>query len=144
MPMTSDTLAEQRLKVIREHMAAENVYDFDAAIATFAHPRYELVGTGQAFDGEDEVRAYYRQSRTAFPDQRNEIISLRQTGDAVITEFWLMGTHKGPLKTPAGELPATGKAFKVRMSAFFEFDGDKIVCERIYFDRMSILEQLTG
>jgi steroid delta-isomerase-like uncharacterized protein len=141
--MTTGTLAQRRLQTIRDHMAAENTYDFDAAITTFSHPRYELVGTGQVFDGEQDVRAYYRQSRAAFPDQRNEIISLRQMDDAVITEFWLMGTHLGPLTTPGGEMPPTGKAFKVKMSAFFEFEGDKIFCERIYFDRMSILEQLT-
>lgn len=142
--MSPDNLAERRLMTVREHMEAENVYDFDAALGTFDHPRYELVGSQQVFDGPDEVTAYYSQSRTAFPDQRNEIISLRQAGDAVITEFWLLGTHKGPLTIPGGELPPTGKEFKVRMSAFFEFEGDKIVCERIYFDRMSILEQLTG
>ena len=142
--MNDADLAERRLKTVREHMEAENVLDFEAALSTFDHPHYELVGSGQVFDGPDEVRDYYRQSRAAFPDQRNEIISLRQAGDAVITEFWLLGTHEGPLRTPGGELPPTGKPFKVRMSAFFEFDGDKIVCERIYFDRMSILEQLTG
>ncbi|MCA8896886.1 MAG: ester cyclase, partial [Amphiplicatus sp.] len=134
----------RRLEIIREHMEAENVLDFDAAINTFDHPRYELVGSEQVFDGEEQVREYYRRSRSAFPDQRNEIISLRQAGDAVITEFWLLGTHKGPLKTPAGEMPPTGKPFKVRMCAIFEFEGEKIVCERIYFDSMSMMRQLTA
>ena len=142
--MTNAALAARRLEIIREHMEAENVLDFDAAINTFDHPRYELVGSEQVFDGEDQVREYYRRSRSAFPDQRNEIISLRQADDAVITEFWLLGTHKGPLKTPAGEMPPTGKPFKVRMCAIFEFEGEKIVCERIYFDSMSMMRQLTA
>ena len=142
--MTNAALAARRLEIIREHMEAENVLDFDAAINTFDHPRYELVGSEQVFDGEEQVREYYRRSRSAFPDQRNEIISLRQAGDAVITEFWLLGTHKGPLKTPAGEMPPTGKPFKVRMCAIFEFEGEKIVCERIYFDSMSMMRQLTA
>ena len=142
--MTNADLAARRLEIIREHMEAENVLDFDAAINTFDHPRYELVGSEQVFDGEEQVREYYRRSRSAFPDQRNEIISLRQAGDAVITEFWLLGTHKGPLKTPAGEMPPTGKPFKVRMCAIFEFEGEKIVCERIYFDSMSMMRQLTA
>ena len=142
--MTNADLAARRLEIIREHMEAENVLDFDAAINTFDHPRYELVGSEQVFDGEEQVREYYRRSRSAFPDQRNEIISLRQAGDAVSTEFWLLGTHKGPLKTPAGEMPPTGKPFKVRMCAIFEFEGEKIVCERIYFDSMSMMRQLTA
>lgn len=143
--MQNQELAERRLKIIRDHMEAENVLDFDAAIDTFDHPRYELVGTGQVFDGDEEVREYYRRSRAAFPDQNNEVISIRVAGDdAIITEFWLMGTHKGPLATPMGEIPPTGKSFKTRMCAVFEFDGDKIVCERIYFDSMSMMRQLTG
>jgi len=30
------------------------------------------------------------------------------------------------------------------MCAIFEFEGDKIAAERIYFDRMAMMEQLTG
>ena len=52
---------------MREHMASENEHDFDTTIATFGHPRYELVPTGDVFDGEDEVRAYFAESRTASP-----------------------------------------------------------------------------
>ncbi|MEZ5920726.1 MAG: ester cyclase [Parvularculaceae bacterium] len=137
------TLAEKRMQTIRDHMEAENRLDFDAAIATFDHPRYELVGGDQTFDGEEAVRDYYQLSRRAFPDQRNELISIREAGDAIITEFWLMGTHKGPLPTPAGEIPPTGKSFRLRMCAIFEFEGEKIAAERIYFDRMAMMEQLT-
>jgi len=138
------SLSERRIEVVRAHMSAEIVHDFDAVIATFLRPRYELVGSRQVFDGEAEVRRYYFESRTAFPDQSNEIISMRIADDAVIVEFWLTGTHKGPLSTPAGAVPPTGKAFRERMCAIFEFEGEKIVCERIYFDRMAILAQLTG
>ena len=142
--MQDHAIVEKRLKIVRDHMEAENRLDFDAAIETFDHPRYELVGTGQVFNGADEVRDYYRRSRTAFPDQHNEIISLRVAGeDAIITEFWLMGTHKGLLATPMGEIPPTGKSFKVRMCAVFEFENEKIVCERIYFDAMTMMRQLT-
>ncbi len=123
-------------------MEAENALDFDASIASFEHPRYELFGAGQVFDGAEEVRSYYRLSRTTFPDQRIEIISLRQCGDAVITEFWLLGTQKGPLLLPSGELPPTVKAFKIRMYAFFEFAGENTICERIYVDRLSPMDQL--
>ena len=69
--MTDTTLRARREAVVREHMDSENRHDFDATIATFAHPRYELVATGQVYDGEAEVRAYYASTRTAFPDQRN-------------------------------------------------------------------------
>ncbi len=133
-----DALRVARDAVIREHMDSENRLDFDASLATFDHPRYELVGTGQVFDGEEQVRQYYAASRGAFPDQRNEIHSLRHTDDAVVVEFDLLGTHLGDF---AGFAP-TGKEFRCRMAAFFEFDGDRITCERIYFDSATILRQL--
>lgn len=137
---TSAQLRAEREAIVRRHMEAENVHDFDTVIATFKHPRYELVATGQVHDGEDAVREYFRETRTAFPDQRNELISLRHTEDAVITEFWLLGTHKGPLM---GVAP-TGREFRCRMTAFFLFEGAEMVCERVYFDSATILRQLTA
>jgi hypothetical protein len=68
------------------------------------------------------------------------MIALRHADDAVIAEFYLLGTHLGPL----GPIPPTGGAFKVRMSAFFVFDGEELVCERIYFDQLTFLRQLLG
>jgi steroid delta-isomerase-like uncharacterized protein len=124
--------------VVREHMASENRQEFEVTLATFAHPRYELIATGQVFDGEEAVRVYYAASREAFPDQRNEVHAIRHADDAVIVEFDLMGTHRGPFLG----VPPTGRAFTCRMVALFLFEGDRIVCERVYFDAATILRQL--
>ena len=123
---------------MREHMESENHHDFDTTIETFEHPRYELVPTGDVFDGEQEVRAYFAESRTAFPDQRNELIALHHADDAVIVEFDLLGTHLGPLRA----LPPTGRSFRCRMTAYFLFEGDGLICERVYFDQLTIIRQL--
>jgi ketosteroid isomerase-like protein len=133
-------LAERRLKTVRDHMALECVGDWDGVIATFAHPRYEMYGSGVVFDGEEEVRHYFAASRTPFPDQSNEIIALAHGGDTVLVEFWLMGTHLGPLKLAGRTAQPTGKAFRVRMAASFEFapGSDKIICERPYFDQLAV------
>ena len=121
-------------------MEAENQHDYDTVIGTFAHPRYELMATGQVFDGEEEVRHYFAASRGAFPDQRNELVSLRHADDAVVVELDLLGTHEGPLR---GVAP-TGGTFRSRMAGLFIFedDTDRIVCERVYFDSGDILRQL--
>ena len=132
------TQRDRREAIVREHMASENVHDFDTTIATFGHPRYELIATGEVYDGEAEVRGYYADSRTAFPDQRNEVLELHHADDAVIVEFLLLGTHLGPLRA----LPPTGRSFRCRMSAVFLFDGDRLVNERVYFDQATILRQL--
>lgn len=140
------SLDQQRIEVVRTHMESENHHDFDTTISTFARPRYELYGGGQVFDGEDAVRAYFASSRAAFPDQGNEPIALRPLENAVLAEFWLIGTHKGPLPLPQGELAPTGKRIRVRMAAVFEFEPNtaRIICERVYFDSATILRQLTS
>lgn len=134
------TLRDRRDAVLREHMDSENRLDFEATLGTFAHPRYELIGTGQVFDGDAEVRQYYAASRAAFPDQRNEILAVHHADDAIVVEFDLQGTHRGPF---LGVAP-TGRAFRCRMAAVFLFapGEDRIVCERVYFDAATILRQL--
>jgi steroid delta-isomerase-like uncharacterized protein len=138
----SSALRERREALVREHMEAENQHDFDFALETFDHPRYELIPTGEVFDGPKEVSAYYATSRAAFPDQRNENVVLHHADDAVIAEFDLLGTHEGELR---GIAP-TGKSFRCRMVALFLFapGSDRIAIERIYFDQATIAAQLLG
>jgi steroid delta-isomerase-like uncharacterized protein len=138
--MPSQELRAVREQIVRRHMESENDHDFDTTLAIFSHPRYELVATGEVHDGADAVRQYFRATRAAFPDQRNELIALRHADDAVIAEFWLLGTHRGELMG----MPPTGRAFRCRMVAFFLFDGADLVCERVYFDAATILRQLTA
>jgi predicted ester cyclase len=139
-----DELAEARIETVRRHMALECDCDWDGVIATFAHPRYEMYGSGAVFDGEAAVRGYFTASRTPFPDQGNEIIALAAAGDTVLVEFWLTGTHLGPLELGGREIAPTGRKFRVRMAATFEFapGSDKIVCERPYFDQGAVLRAL--
>ncbi|MFJ6738518.1 hypothetical protein ACIQOU_06345 [Streptomyces sp. NPDC091279] len=59
----------------------------------------------------------------------------------MIVEFWLLGTHQGPLRA----IPATGGRFRVRMTASFVFDEDEqLICERVYFDQLTMLRQLVS
>jgi steroid delta-isomerase-like uncharacterized protein len=129
---------KKREEIVREHMDSENRHEFDATLDTFAHPRYELIATGEVYDGTDEVQGYYDQTRRAFPDQRNELLALHHADDAVLVEAVVRGTHKGPLRS----LPPTGREFELPILAIFEFEGNKLVCERVYFDQTTVLRQL--
>ena len=132
------SLKDSREAVVREHMESENRHEFDVTMATFSHPRYEIIPTGEVYDGPEEVMRYYQETRAAFPDQRNELISLHHADDAVIVEFWLRGTHEGEFRG----VPPTGKSFEQRMAAFFLFEGERLVNERVYFDAAGLLAQL--
>ena len=64
---SSTALRAAREANVGEHMDSENRHEFEATIATFGHPRYEIVPTGDVFDGADEVRRYFDESRHRFP-----------------------------------------------------------------------------
>ena len=130
-----------REKLVLDHFHDEVAQDWDATLSTFPHPHYELIAQMAVHDGAREVRDYYHDTRVAFPDQNHEIIAFRHTVDAVVVEFWLLGTHLGPL----GKIPPTGSSHRTRMTAYFIFDDDEnLIVERIYFDQLTILKQLIG
>lgn len=139
--MTVDTdLRERRLALLEEHFTSEVDKEFERTLATFAsNPRYEIMATGQVYDGDDEVLAYHRNQRTAFPDQRHENVRFHVADDhTVIAEFDLLGTNLGEFYG----LPPTGREFRVPVIAVFFFEGDKLVNERIYLDSSDLLAQI--
>ena len=137
--MSNDDLRSRRLEVLEEHFASEVAQEFDRTLATFnGHPRYEIMATGQIYDGDAEVLRYHRAQRTAFPDQRHENVRHHVADDSVIAEFDLLGTNLGEFLG----LAPTGKAFRVPVIAVFFFEGDKITNERIYLDVASLLTQI--
>jgi len=136
-----EDILRAREKLVLDHFHDEVAQDWDATLSTFPHPHYELIAQMRVHDGDSDVREYYHDTRVAFPDQDHEIIALRHSHDAVIVEFWLLGTHLGSL----GGIPATGSTHRTRMTAYFVFDADEnLVVERIYFDQLTILKQLLG
>src|SRR5919197_6496004 len=131
-------MRKKREQTVREHMETENSQDFEATLRTLDHPRYELIATDEVIDGSADVANYYEETRKAFPDQRNEVIAIHHADDAVIVEFDLLGTHDGVFRG----VPPTGRSFRCRMAAVFLFEGEGLVCERVYFDAATILRQL--
>lgn len=88
--------------------------------------------------GPEEVLAYHRRSRTAFPDLRHDTCGCTSPKGAIIAEFDLLGTPGRP-----SGVPPTGKIFRLPMAAvFFHPMGNLITCERIYFDSASMAAQL--
>ena len=131
-------LRRKREAIVREHMDSENRHEFDDTLETFDHPRYELIATGEVHDGPEQVMRYFEESRRAFPDQRNELLALHHADDAVLVEAVIRGTHEGRL----GGLPPTGRGYELPILAIFMFEGERLFCERVYFDANTVLRQL--
>ncbi|AHH99203.1 hypothetical protein GCM10010174_49630 [Kutzneria viridogrisea] len=136
--MIDEDLRQRRLKIIEEHFETEVAHRFDDTLTTFnGHPRYEIMPTGEVFDGDEEVMGYYTSTRRAFPDQRHDNVRLHVADETIIAEFDLLGTNLGELYG----MPPTGRAFRVPVIAVFFFEGDRITNERIYFDTASLVNQ---
>jgi predicted ester cyclase len=145
MTETMDTrarLLQSRETTVLAHLEAEKNRDLDATLATFKAgvARLELPG-GEIADGPDEVAATYRALFSAFPDLSAPDLdpsSLCHRGNLVIGETRLQGTH---MRTFRG-LPPTGRRIDMPLVAIFVFDGPDLLCERVYWDRLTLFIQL--
>ena len=136
--MIDESLKAKREAKVLEHFRAENEHDLDALLATFHEPHYEMMHLGRTHDGEEEVRALISGLYRGLPDIHAEPGQLRHLEDAVFVECITTGTHDGFF---AGFEP-TGKKIRSRSACIFEFDGDKLLVERVYLDMATILRQL--
>ena len=79
-----------------------------------------------------------RIARLAATDPTDRVTDALHEDGAVIVEAMLYGTHNGPFRG----LPPTGRKFEMQFCAFFVFDEDRLICERVYFDAGTVLQQL--
>jgi steroid delta-isomerase-like uncharacterized protein len=131
-------LQSHREALVRLHMEVEERGDAEAVLETFSVPHYDLVATGQVLSGAEGIIRRVQDLAAAMPDAKIDIVTLRHADDAVIVETRTHGVHKAELFG----LPATGKAYNVRGIAIFKFDGPDLVDEIVYYDRLTIIDQL--
>ena len=123
---------------MREHMEAENAHDFERCIAAFTHPRYEIVATGEIWDGHSGVNTLLNENKQGFPDFQFHPSQMHHSDDAVIVEGRFTGTHDGSWRG----LPATGRKVDFPLIIVFVFEEERMVCERTYFNIGTPLAQL--
>jgi steroid delta-isomerase-like uncharacterized protein len=131
-------LRKRREEICLGHMQAENAHRFDEAIAFFARPRYEMVATGEIYDGAGPLGGLMQENVTAFPDFHFDHTHLHHSDDAIVVEGSFRGSHEGTWRG----LPATGRRVDFPMLIVFPFEGERMMGERIYFDLSTALRQL--
>jgi steroid delta-isomerase-like uncharacterized protein len=131
-------LRQRREVTVLEHMEAENAHDFDRCIAAFSHPRYEIVATGEVWDGHSGVNTLLNENKQGFSDFHFNPERVHHAEDAVIVEGRFTGTHDGSWRG----LPATGRKVDFPLIIVFVFEDDRMVCERTYFNIGTALTQL--
>lgn len=120
-----------------------NQRDFDAMIDMGGGAvDYTDVGLGQHITDPDEFRSAMQAWVDAFPDLHGTVTSAARDKDLLAYEVVIEGTHDGPLQTPMGALPASGRAVSTRVAFFTRLDGDRLAEVRNYGDILSLLSQI--
>ncbi len=131
------------LNFIKKHLndlAAGKWTEYKAALA--GNATYEEPSTRTRVQGADEYVKAMQRWKTAFPDLRIDVKEGFISGDTVIVEADVIGTHEGTLDSPFGSLAATHKKGSVRAVIVFKLKNEKIVECRNYFDLMTVLAQI--
>jgi steroid delta-isomerase-like uncharacterized protein len=115
--------------------------DWDGASRFFGASTYNELGTQRSLKGTDIVDAL-KGWKTAMPDVKGTITGAEEVGNQVILEVTWHGTHTGPLATPQGEIPPSGKSHTTPSAWIFDYEGDSLVESRHYFDMLTILQQI--
>lgn len=116
------------------HSIAEDRRDIDGLIATLAPTAvYEMVPTGQRWDGHDGARSFYTELFAAFPDNRFRLSEVVIGPQGVFEVAQLTGTNLGPW---AG-VPASGLPVALEVLILFPWGPVTrlFLGERIWFDR---------
>ncbi|MFL5751555.1 MAG: ester cyclase [Chloroflexota bacterium] len=116
------------------HSIAEDRRDIDGLIGTLAADCvYEVVPTGQRWDGHAGAKAFYSELFGAFPDNAFALTDIVIGPQGVMEVATLTGTNTGPW---AGA-PATGLPVALEVLILFPWDPTtgRFSGERIWFDR---------
>jgi ketosteroid isomerase-like protein len=92
--------------------------------------------------GIDAVRAFDQVWKSAAPDFTITPLVRAQSGDSLLCEILAWGTQTEVLSLPAGDVSPTGREFGGKGVGVFEIRDGRLSAQRIYFDRMIVLEQL--
>jgi ketosteroid isomerase-like protein len=125
-------LDERRLAVVLEHVAAENERDVDRAMRTFLRPRYEIVPTGDVFEGEAAVREMLVQQWETLPPVTYEALAVYFGDEGLVVETRTVGSR------------SDGHPIDMTSMNLFGFEGDGLVLERCFFDQVTVGRELYG
>jgi predicted ester cyclase len=127
-------------EITRRYGEAWNGRDADALVATFTKdgtfcsPDAYPGVSGEAF------AAYLKGLWTAFPDFHIEVLNAGEIEPGLVAHHWrVQGTNTG--QGADGSEP-TGRALTLTGASIIRVEGDKVVSDQCYFDRVAIAEQL--
>jgi steroid delta-isomerase-like uncharacterized protein len=140
MSAASNAEAKDLVRIVFEGFNARDVERIAAICADDF--TLEDIPAGLTLRGPDGMRLWLQTWIDAAPDARLEVARIFGEGDWVATEHHGTATHTGPLRTPTGEIPPTGRALDLWFSENFEVRDGKLRRMRAYYDGAAFMRQL--
>ncbi|MBJ7594170.1 MAG: ester cyclase [Candidatus Dormibacteraeota bacterium] len=128
--------------IVERHYRAFVDKNWDEAAAMMSPDVETQMPGSPPLKGIEPFIAYTQVFITAFPDARMTLDRCVEGANLVIAEGKFIGTHTGPLASPMGEIPPTGKHLELPFTDVFEVEDGKVTKHRVYFDNMTFMTQL--
>lgn len=129
-------------RLIRKLYEVAEVQDASGFVALFNHDgHFWDVSADAKYFGSDIGKTVDIYSM-AFPDMHRELEAVYVTGDTVIVELSLNGTHRGPLALAAGTIPASGKKMHTPCCDVFRVKNGKVQSFHCYTAATILFAQL--
>jgi len=112
----------------------DNIYSPDVVVHDPSQP--------QTIVGLEALKNQYRGTHTAVPDVKFSLDDMYVKGDKIAWVFTMSGTITGPFRTPLGDLPPTGKTFRLSGVAIDRIVEGKIAEEWVYYNVLDILQPM--
>jgi ketosteroid isomerase-like protein len=130
-------------QIVRKAYQIAEDKDLEGWAAAFTEDgTFTDMSIGVTWKGPVELPEQVENYARAFPDMHRELHQLYVSGDIVVVQLALQGTHLGPLHLPAGTLPPTGKRMDAPCCDVFELADGKIKRFDCYPEGSVILTQL--
>jgi predicted ester cyclase len=128
--------------VVERLIKAINAHDLEAAARETTSDTVLTAPGDMTVKGTQAAKEYNKNWITAFPDAKIEVQKIFAQGNDVAIKAQFVGTHNGTLKTPMGDVPATGRKLRGDFQEVFEVDRGLIKNAHLLFDQVQLMTQL--
>ncbi len=97
---------------------------------------------GMTYYGREAFGQFMAGFKQAFPDMVIHHENLVVDGKCVSVQFTATGIHSGPLQTPAGDIPPSGKKVTLHVAEFLEWENGMLTSLTNYQDSGSLMRQI--
>jgi len=129
-------------QVLDRNIAAINARDLDGYLGNQQPDVEFMIPGGITLRGRDDVGRYTQTIWTAFPDGALTFGQQILGDDAAATEVVFTGTQTGPMNTPNGPIPPTGKRVKLHSVSILRIKDGLVASEHVYLDQLELMSQL--